>query len=36
VEQTLGEDLGISLDIATFLQAIDRLYDRDLADANER
>lgn len=36
VEQTLGEELGIALDPATFLQAIDRLYDRDLTDAHER
>jgi hypothetical protein len=35
VEQTLGEELGIALDTAAFLQALDRLYDRDLAEAHE-
>ena len=36
VEQTLGEELGISLDTAAFLEAIERPYDWDLADAYER
>ncbi len=35
VEQTLDEELGIALDTAAFLQALDRLYDRDLADTHE-
>jgi hypothetical protein len=34
VEQTLGEELGIALDTVAFLQAIERPYDRDLADAH--
>ena len=34
MEQTLGEELGIALDTAAFVQALDRLYDRDLADAH--
>jgi len=34
-EQTLGEELGISLDTAVFLEAIERPYDWDLADAHE-
>ncbi|MFL5803833.1 MAG: hypothetical protein ACJ8CR_19085 [Roseiflexaceae bacterium] len=32
VEQTLGEELGISLDTVAFQQALDRLYDWDLAE----
>jgi hypothetical protein len=35
VEQTLGEELGISLDTAAFQQALDRLYNWDLAGASE-
>jgi hypothetical protein len=35
VEQTLGEELGISLDTVAFQQALDRLYDWDLARAPE-
>ena len=31
VEQTLGEELGISLDTAAFLEAIERPYDWNLA-----
>jgi len=34
VEQTLGEELGISLDAAAFLEAIERPYDWDLAAAD--
>jgi hypothetical protein len=32
VEQTLGEELGISLDTVAFQQALDRLYDWDLTE----
>ncbi len=35
VEQTLGEELDISLDTVAFQQALDRLYDRDMAGAHE-
>jgi hypothetical protein len=35
VEQTLGEELGISLDTAAFLEAIERTYDWNLADAHQ-
>jgi hypothetical protein len=35
VEQTLGEELGISLDTAAFLEVIERPYDWSLADAHE-
>jgi hypothetical protein len=35
VEQTLGEELDISLDTVAFQQALDRLYDQDVADAHE-
>jgi hypothetical protein len=31
VEQTLGEELGISFDTVAFQQALDRLYEWDLA-----
>jgi hypothetical protein len=34
-EQTLGEELGISLDAAAFLEAIERPYDWNLAGAHE-
>jgi hypothetical protein len=35
VEQTRGEELGIALDTVAFQQALDRLYDWDLARAPE-
>jgi hypothetical protein len=34
-EQTLGQELGISLDAAAFLEAIERPYDWDLAEAHK-
>jgi hypothetical protein len=35
VEQTLGEELGISFDTTAFLEAIERPYEWDLADAHK-
>jgi hypothetical protein len=34
-EQTFGEELGISLDVAAFLEAMNRPYDLNLAEADE-